>query len=253
MKKLNTDNLKREWERDTGQLIRSIELNKKNLFKLVKKNKHEVAVNFEERHIEIIKEIKTFESIQARTNSVIYAGKNLIEYYPFVVSLQESIYSYHQITAKIDDKILKLLADRKKSVMIAIDDGFKSNWSESSKMVEKYSKNLAVLVLELNEMQGLVSEKCESINTIIQSMTNCPIKSEVLSEKLTGIQDVINDFERRDVSNLHIWVPELNEQLEKIFAKRVEALIEEWIAEFKNFKELEDQDSAKHLEEGMRH
>ena len=160
MKKLNTDNLKREWERDTGQLIRSIELNKKNLFKLVKKNKHEVAVNFEERHIEIIKEIKTFESIQARTNSVIYAGKNLIEYYPFVVSLQESIYSYHQITAKIDDKILKLLADRKKSVMIAIDDGFKSNWSESSKMVEKYSKNLAVLVLELNEMQGLVSEKC---------------------------------------------------------------------------------------------
>jgi len=41
-------------------LIRSIELNKKNLFRLVKKNKHEVAVNFEDKHIEIIKEIKTF-------------------------------------------------------------------------------------------------------------------------------------------------------------------------------------------------
>jgi len=27
--------------------------------------------------------------------------------------------------------------------MNAIDDGFKTNWSESSKMVEKFSKNLA--------------------------------------------------------------------------------------------------------------
>lgn len=210
LKQLNTEQLKREWEKDTGTLIRSIELNKKSLFKLVKKNKHEVAVNFEPRHIEIIKEIKTFESIQSRSNSVIYAGKNLIEYYPFVVSLQESIYSYHQVTAKIDEKILKLLAEKKKSVMSAIDDGFKSNWSESSKMVEKYSKNLAEVVLELNEMQALVSEKCEVINTLIQSLTNCPIKSEVLSEKLTAIQDIINDFNRREVSNLHVWVPELN-------------------------------------------
>lgn len=145
------------------------------------------------------------------------------------------------------------MADKKKSVMSAIDDGFKSNWSESSKMVEKYSKNLAEVVLELNEMQALVSEKCEIINTVIQSFTTCPVKSEVLSEKLTSIQDIINDFNRREVSNLHVWVPELNEQLEKIFAKRLETLIDEWITEFKTYKEVEDQESAKHLEEGMRH
>lgn len=40
--------------------------------------------------------------------------------------------------------------------MLAIDDGFKSNWNESSKMVEKYSKNLAEVVLELSELQTLV-------------------------------------------------------------------------------------------------
>ena len=90
--------------------IRSNEFNKKTLFKVIKKNKHEVAVNFEDNHIELIKEIRTFDSIQPRSNSVIYTGKNLIEYYPYVVSLQESIYSYHQVSAKIDDKIMKLLA-----------------------------------------------------------------------------------------------------------------------------------------------
>lgn len=66
---------------------------------------------------------------------MIYAGKNLIEYYPFVVSLKESIYSYLQVTEKIDDKVMKLLAEKKKAVMSAIDDGFKTNWSESSRMV----------------------------------------------------------------------------------------------------------------------
>lgn len=51
------------------------------------------------------------------------------------MSLQESIYSYLQITAKIDEKVLKLLAEKKKSVMSAIDDGFKTSWNESPKMV----------------------------------------------------------------------------------------------------------------------
>lgn len=105
-----------------------------------------------------------------------------------MVSLQESIYSYLQVTAKIDEKILKLLADKKKSVMAAIDDGFKTNWSESSKMVEKFSKNLAEVVLELNEMQGFVSEKCEAINTAIQSISTCPLKTDILLEKLNSIQ-----------------------------------------------------------------
>lgn len=254
MRQLNTDQLKREWEKETTVLIRSIELNKKTVFKLVKKsNKYEVAVNFENKHIEIIKEIKTFESIQSRSNTVVFAGKNLIEYYPFVVSLQESIYSYLQVIAKIDDKILKLLAEKKKSVMNTIDDGFKSNWNESSKIVEKYAKNLAEVVLELNEMQSFVSEKSEIINSTIQSISNCPLKSEVLTEKLTIIQEIINDFNKKQVSNLHLWVPELNTQIEKIFSKRLESLITEWIAEFKNFKELEDQESATLVEEGMRH
>lgn len=113
--------------------------------------------------------------------------------------------------------------------MMTIDDGFKSNWNESSRMVDKYSKNLAEVVLQLSELQTLVSEKYENINEIILSMNNCPINQETFSKKLNEIQEIINDFIRRDVSNLHIWVPELNAHIEKIFAKRVEILVDEWI------------------------
>lgn len=39
------------------------------------------------------------------------------------------------------------------------------------------------------------------------------MKSEVFQEKLNSIQEIINDFTGRQVSNLHIWVPELNAQI----------------------------------------
>ena len=105
----------------------------------------------------MIKEIKTFESIQPRSNSAIYTGKSLLEHYPHVVSLEGSIYSYHQVSAKIDDRIMKLLAEKKKNVMTALEDGFKVTWKESLRMIDKYSKSLAEVVLELHELQSLVS------------------------------------------------------------------------------------------------
>jgi hypothetical protein len=113
----------------------------------VKKNKQEVAVNFEQKHIEVIKEIKTFEFTQYKTNSLILTGKNLIENYPFVVLLQESIFSYQQVSAKIDNKIAKLLAEKKRLVMKAIDDGFCISWNDTTRAVSEYAKNLAAIVL----------------------------------------------------------------------------------------------------------
>lgn len=55
LKKLNTEAILREWDRDTATILKSNELSKKQLFKLVKKNKFEVAVNFENRYISLIK------------------------------------------------------------------------------------------------------------------------------------------------------------------------------------------------------
>jgi hypothetical protein len=60
-------------------------------------------------------------------------------------------------------------------------------------------------------------------------LSNCPLKEDVLNEKLKIIQEIIDDFSKKEVSNLHIWVPELNEQLEGIFAKRLDLLIKEWL------------------------
>ena len=110
LKKLNTDAIMRQWDRDTASILKSNELSKKQLFKLIKKKKFEVAVNFETKYINLIKQIRSFDSIQPKKSSVLWTGKTLIDFYPFVVSLQESIHSYHQVSAKIDERVLKLVA-----------------------------------------------------------------------------------------------------------------------------------------------
>ena len=44
------------------------------------------------------------------------------------------------------------------------------------------------MVLELHELQSLVCEKYEIIESTIQSLSSCTIKEDVLSEKLKQIQ-----------------------------------------------------------------
>ena len=117
LKKLNTDNIIRQWQKETANTLKTNELNKKQLFKLIKKKKFEVTVNFESKYIELIKEIRSFDSIHPKKSNILWTGKTLIDFYPFVVSLQESIHSYYQVSAKIDEKVLKLVAEKKRAVM----------------------------------------------------------------------------------------------------------------------------------------
>ena len=184
--------------------------------------------------------------------TITHHTRALAENYPYAVSLQESIYSFNQITAKIDDKIAKLVAQSKKQVMTSIAEGFHTNWGEKI-VLDRFSKNMAESILSLHELVTIVTEKCEFINSVMQTFNTCPLESEVLHEKLKSIQDIIDEFNLKDVSNLHLWVPELNKQLEGIFIKRLEVLIKEWINEFINFKEIEEDNKHTLILEPIRH
>ena len=96
---------------------------------MIKKKKFEVSVNFDAKYIELIKEIRSFDSIHPKKSNILWTGKTLIDFYPFVVSLQESIHSYYQVSAKIDEKILKLVAEKKRAVMHCMKEGFETFWN----------------------------------------------------------------------------------------------------------------------------
>jgi dynein heavy chain 1 len=102
-------------------------------------------------------------------------------------------------------------------------------------------------------MQSEVSQEFQLITTTIQSLANCPLESGILQERLSLLQKSIDKFNTWEVSNLHILIPELNANIEKIFSKRVEGLVSEWMIEFSEFRELEENESTKLVREGMRH
>ena len=87
-----------------------------------------------------------------------------------------------------------------------IAEGFNTHWGERI-VLDRFTKNLAESILSLHELVSVVTEKHEHINSVMQTFNNCPIEAEVLHEKLKSIQDVIDEFSLKDVSNLHLWVP----------------------------------------------
>lgn len=46
---------------------------------------------------------------------------------------------------------------------------------------------------------------------------------------------MIGDFDLDDLSNLEIWVSDLNLKIENILVKRLEVLLQNWVEEFKDF------------------
>jgi hypothetical protein len=53
-------------------------------------------------------------------------------------------------------------------------------------------------------------------------MTECELVKDNFESRLIKIQNVIEDFDLDDLSNLNIWVYGLNEKIEKILVKRLE-------------------------------
>lgn len=109
--------------------MKTVDINKVKVFGIVQRQKYEIVINFDEKLINLIKEIKNLGIMQVKLAfAITHHARTLMEMYPFAVSLQESIYSFNQITAKIDDKIAKLVAQSKKTVMNCIAEGFGTFW-----------------------------------------------------------------------------------------------------------------------------
>lgn len=176
LKRLSTDPILADWNKEINTYLKTFEIAKVRIFSIVpKRNRYEIVVNFDEKLINVIKEIKMLTILQVKlVYAITHHYKTFTEMYPFAVSLQESIHSYNQISAKIDDKVGKLVAESKKTVMNLITEGFTQSWGEKT-VVDKFSKSVAESVLSLHELVSTVSEKSEYINSVVQTLNTCPL------------------------------------------------------------------------------
>ena len=149
-KRLDTDKITSEWNKEINNYMKTVEISRVKIFGIVHRQKYEIVINFDEKLINLIKEIKNLAIMQVKLAfAITHHARTLMEMYPFAVSLQESIYSFNQITAKVDNKIAKLVAQSKKTVMNCIAEGFNTFWGEKI-ILERFSKNMAEAILSLH-------------------------------------------------------------------------------------------------------
>lgn len=87
-----------------------------------------------------------------------------------------------------------------------------------------------------------LNERISQIESLCESMKTCQPDGAVIGDKLKQIQEVIDDLSFKSFSNLHIWIQDLDAQIEAILSDRLSQQLKKWIHQFENFDEVTERD-----------
>lgn len=217
--------------------------NNEKLFEVVMKKKNlEIRVNYEEKLGNLFKEIRNLQNMKIRvTYSIQYIADEVKVNYPSALALQESLHTYMQISSQLNEKSGKLVAHLRKEVQTIISQGFNYLWTHKTQ-IQPYVKKFSEKVLELETAVNGLNERIGQIEALCESMKTCSAEGQVLGDKLKSIQEVIDDLSFKSFSNLHIWIQDLDHQIEAILSERLSEQISKWVTQFEKFDELHEKD-----------
>jgi len=172
---------------------------------------------------EPVKFLKTY-GVQSKINEL----KNV---YPIAMSLKQSIRTFQVTNATIKNEFKQLIAKQKNEALDAFKSGFKHIWRNEN-TVQKHASKLSVRVIEFEDKVNLVKRKQFAIIEICENLRMKPEIHE-FPNWLKKIQDIVDDFQFNDCSNLDSWVADLNAKIEEILLIRLQDLLQTWITEFK--------------------
>ena len=148
----------------------------------------------------------------------------------------DSLATFHLVNSKITPEMAILLAVKRKGLHSNLKSSDKVSWKDERNL-ESYCSKIASQVQDLEEAAHIVEHKLEKKDEILSQMLTCDFNHETFKKKLEEIQSITDDFIFNDYSNIGKWVSKLNSDIESIFIKRTEQIINEWIFEFENFGE----------------
>ncbi len=125
----NSNKIVENWNKE----IHNIEsFNNEKILEIVsKRDKLELRVNFDEKIIDLFKEVRLLNNMGSYTVNAYISNKakDIKNTYPIAISLQDSIRAFNQTCSKIDNRIIKLVAKSKKEIQDLITNNINFNWS----------------------------------------------------------------------------------------------------------------------------
>ena len=114
----------------------------------------------------------------------------------------------------------------RKEVLNLIQEGFSLIWD--SYKLNQYVIRLSDTIINFQERVEDLLIVAEQLDMDIRSLETCAYSVNTLSDILTKIQHAVDELSLKQYSNLSVWVAKLDEEIEKILAKRLQDGIEAW-------------------------
>ncbi len=127
---LNFPQLIESWKNKIIELNSNMRFNEL-IFSIVQKKKLEITVNFDDRILTLFKEKRNLNYAKIQVNAFIYfVAEEFQKIYPFAMSLSDSIFSFNQISYKLNQKMAKYVATQRKLVLDALKEGISIRWND---------------------------------------------------------------------------------------------------------------------------
>ena len=205
-----------------------------------KQNKYEIKVNFDEKLIDLFKEVRLLSGKGASVNGIVISRSMENKgNYPYAIALQESFRAFQNSCHKIknDPRIDKLVAKQKKDILTLISEKYTYNWQNRPK-IQEFTSDICEKVAVFEETVTDLLVKVDQIDNCLSQIENSEFNKEIIGEKIKNIQEVLNDI--NGCSNMAIWIKEIDSQLQTILIKKLEDCTELWLKEFLAPKPLND-------------
>eukprot|EP00112_Aurelia_sp_Birch-Aquarium-sp1_P023013 Seg670.8 transcript_id=Seg670.8/GoldUCD/mRNA.D3Y31 product="Cytoplasmic dynein 1 heavy chain 1" protein_id=Seg670.8/GoldUCD/D3Y31 len=161
--------------------------------------------------------------------AIVRQANDANQYYPFAISLIESVRTYDMTNDKVTEKnsMAPLVAGVKKDIQGLINEGGNLDW-QSYKLMP-YVLRLSESVTNYQEKVDELIASIEKIDIEVRSLESCAYKRETFDEILGKVQKAVDDLNLHSYSNLSSWVKSLDEEVEKRLVCRLQAGIKAWI------------------------
>ena len=205
-----------------------------------KQNKYEIKVNFDEKLIDLFKEVRLLSGKGPTLNGIVV--NRSIENkgnYPYAIALQESFRAFQNSCYKIknEPRIDKLVAKQKKDILQLIQEKYTFNWQNRPK-IQEFTSVICEKVAVFEETVSDLIVKVEQIDNYLSQIENSELNKEIIGEKIKSIQEILNEI--TGCSNMSMWIKEIDTKLQEILIKKLENCTQLWLKEFLAPKPLHD-------------
>ncbi|CAM9242548.1 unnamed protein product, partial [Chrysoparadoxa australica] len=201
-----------------------------------------LAVNFDEKTVTLFKEVRHLQwmdfEVPQNSKKLVVKIQELAakcsKRYPTAVALQSTLRTYAQTMARLDESTLRLLVPYLMAIRGTVAESFavKDRMHWDSPQVEGFCSTLSEQINTLQEKADELLGQTVQVGATLEELKTCPFTSNAMSELLGKVQQIVDGMSLAGLSNLHVWVQEVDSRVDEVLAQRLKQAVELWVEEF---------------------